>query len=208
MKMTSGIKTIMFDMGGVLINLNKQACIDAYKALGYDRVEEFIGNYLQKGPFLDLESGQISPEQFRDAIRREIPRPVTDRQIDDAFIAFLVDMPDYTLDMLLQLKKRYQIFLLSNTNGIIMDYVRRHIFNRQGWSMEHYFDRMFLSYQMGLVKPDPAIFEQVVAETGILPSETLFLDDSSKNTETAEKLGFRAFVVTQGEDFRYIFDEK
>ena len=80
MKMTSGIKTIMFDMGGVLINLNKQACIDAYKALGYDRVEEFIGNYLQKGPFLDLESGQISPEQFRDAIRREIPRPLpTDR---------------------------------------------------------------------------------------------------------------------------------
>ena len=195
-------------MGGVLINLNKQACIDAYKALGYDRVEEFIGNYLQKGPFLDLESGQISPEQFRDAIRREIPRPVTDRQIDDAFIAFLVDMPDYTLDMLLQLKKRYQIFLLSNTNGIIMDYVRQHIFNRQGRSMEHYFDRMFLSYQMGMVKPNPAIFEQVVAETGILPSETLFLDDSSQNTETAEKLGFNSFVVTQGEDFRYIFDEK
>ena len=195
-------------MGGVLINLNKQACIDAYKALGYDRVEEFIGTYLQKGTFLDLESGQISPEQFRDAIRREIPRPVTDRQIDDAFIAFLVDMPDYTLDMLLQLKKRYQIFLLSNTNGIIMDYVRQHIFNRQGRSMEHYFDRMFLSYQMGMVKPNPAIFEQVVAETGILPSETLFLDDSSKNTETAEKLGFRTFVVTQGEDFRYIFDEK
>lgn len=208
MKMTSGIKTIMFDMGGVLINLNKQACIDAYKALGYDRVEEFIGNYLQKGPFLDLESGQISPEQFRDAIRREIPRPVTDRQIDDAFIAFLVDMPDYTLDMLLQLKKRYQIFLLSNTNGIIMDYVRQHIFNRQGRSMEHYFDRMFLSYQMGMVKPNPAIFEQVVAETGILPSETLFLDDSSQNTEVAEKLGFNSFVVTQGEDFRYIFDEK
>ncbi len=195
-------------MGGVLINLNKQACIDAYKALGYDRVEEFIGNYLQKGPFLDLESGQISPEQFRDAIRREIPRPVTDRQIDDAFIAFLVDMPDYTLDMLLQLKKRYQIFLLSNTNGIIMDYVRQHIFNRQGRSMEHYFDRMFLSYQMGMVKPNPAIFEQVVAETGILPSETLFLDDSSQNTEVAEKLGFNSFVVTQGEDFRYIFDEK
>ena len=117
-------------------------------------------------------------------------------------------MPDYTLDMLLQLKKRYQIFLLSNTNGIIMDYVRQHIFNRQGRSMEHYFDRMFLSYQMGMVKPNPAIFEQVVAETGILPSETLFLDDSSKNTETAEKLGFRTFVVTQGEDFRYIFDEK
>ena len=195
-------------MGGVLINLNKQACIDAYKALGYDRVEEFIGNYLQKGPFLDLESGQISPEQFRDAIRREIPRPVTDRQIDDAFISFLVDMPDYTLDMLLQLKKRYQIFLLSNTNGIIMDYVRQHIFNRQGRSMEHYFDRMFLSYQMGMVKPNPAIFEQVVAETGILPSETLFLDDSSQNTEVAEKLGFNSFVVTQGEDFRYIFDEK
>ena len=195
-------------MGGVLINLNKQACIDAYKALGYDRVEEFIGNYLQKGPFLDLESGQISLEQFRDVIRREIPRPVTDRQIDDAFIAFLVDMPDYTLDMLLQLKKRYQIFLLSNTNGIIMDYVRQHIFNRQGRSMEHYFDRMFLSYQMGMVKPNPAIFEQVVAETGILPSETLFLDDSSQNTEVAEKLGFNSFVVTQGEDFRYIFDEK
>ena len=89
-----------------------------------------------------------------------------------------------------------------------MDDVRQNMISRQGRRMEQYFDRMFLSSQMGMVKPNPAIFEQVVAEAGILPSETLFLDDSSKNTETAEKLGFRTFVVTQGEDFRYIFDEK
>ncbi len=206
--MISGIKTIMFDMGGVLINLNKQACINAYKALGYDGVEGLIGSYSQEGAFLQLESGQISTEEFRDSIRREIKKPVTDKQIDDAFIAFLVDMPDYTLDMLLQLKKRYQIFMLSNTNGIIMNYVRHNIFNRQGLTVDDYFDRLFLSYKMGTVKPDPLIFEKVIAETGIDPSETLFLDDSKKNTEVAEMLGFKTFVVTQGQDYRYIFDKK
>lgn len=206
--MISGIKTIMFDMGGVLINLNKQACINAYKALGYDNVEELIGNYSQQGAFLQLESGQISTEKFRDIIRREIKKPVTDKQIDDAFIAFLVDMPDYTLNMLSELKKQYQIFMLSNTNGIIMNYVRHNIFNREGLTIDDYFDRLFLSYEMGTVKPDSLIFEKVIEETGIDPTETLFLDDSKKNTEVAEKLGFKTFVVTQGQDYRYIFDRK
>lgn len=206
--MINGIKTIIFDMGGVLINLNKQACIDAYKTLGYDGVENLIGNYSQEGAFLQLESGQISPEKFRDIIRQEIKKPVTDKQIDDAFIAFLVDMPEYTLDMLLQLKKHYQIFMLSNTNGIIMDFVRQNIFNKQGLTINDYFDRLFLSYEMGMVKPNPAIFEKIITETGINPSEALFLDDSEKNTETAEKLGFKTFVVTQGQDYRHIFDLK
>lgn len=206
--MISGIKTIMFDMGGVLINLKKQACINAYKALGYDNVEELIGNYSQQGAFLQLESGQISTEKFRDIIRQEIKKPVTDKQIDDAFIAFLVDMPDYTLNMLSELKKQYRIFMLSNTNGIIMNYVRHNIFNREGLTIDDYFDRLFLSYEMGTVKPDSLIFEKVIEETGIDPTETLFLDDSKKNTEVAEKLGFKTFVVTQGQDYRYIFDRK
>ena len=206
--MISGIKTIMFDMGGVLINLNKQACINAYKALGYDNVEELIGNYSQQGAFLQLESGQISTKKFRDIIRREIKKPITDKQIDDAFIAFLVDMPDYTLNMLSELKKQYRIFMLSNTNGIIMNYVRHNIFNREGLTIDDYFDRLFLSYEMGTVKPDSLIFEKVIEETGIDPTETLFLDDSKKNIEVAEKLGFKTFVVTQGQDYRYIFDRK
>ena len=206
--MISGIKTIMFDMGGVLINLNKQACINAYKALGYDNVEELIGNYSQQGAFLQLESGQISTKKFRDIIRREIKKPITDKQIDDAFIAFLVDMPDYTLNMLSELKKQSRIFMLSNTNGIIMNYVRHNIFNREGLTIDDYFDRLFLSYEMGTVKPDSLIFEKVIEETGIDPTETLFLDDSKKNIEVAEKLGFKTFVVTQGQDYRYIFDRK
>lgn len=206
--MINGIKTIMFDMGGVLIDLNKQACINAYKALGYDNVEELIGSYSQEGAFLQLESGQISVEKFRELIRNEIKKPVTDKQIDDAFIAFLVGMPGYTLDMLLQLRKRFQVFMLSNTNPIIMNYVRKNIFNRQGLSIDAYFDRLFLSYEMKVVKPNPLIFEKIIAESGINPAETLFLDDSKTNTEAAEKLGFKTFVVTQGEDFRHIFNEK
>lgn len=206
--MINGIKTIMFDMGGVLIDLNKQACINAYKALGYDNVEELIGSYSQEGAFLQLESGQISVEKFRELIRNEIKKPVTDKQIDDAFIAFLVDMPGYTLDMLLQLRKRFQVFMLSNTNSIIMNYVRKNIFNRQGLTIDDYFDRLFLSYEMKVVKPNPLIFEKIIAESGINPVETLFLDDSKTNTEAAEKLGFKTFVVTQGEDFRHIFNEK
>ena len=82
--------TIIFDLGGVIINLKKQNCIDAFKALGYNSIDDMLGEYKQGGEFLALEEGRLSVEEWRESVRKNLSAPVTDKQIDDAFNAFLV----------------------------------------------------------------------------------------------------------------------
>lgn len=200
--MVQGIKNIIFDLGGVLMDLDKQACIDAFKRLGYDDIEQLLGNYSQKGTFMELEKGSITPEEFRNRIRREIGRAVTDRQIDDAFCAFLVDIPDYKLDMLQELKKNYRVLMLSNTNAIMMEVMKEGVFRKQGLDVYAYFDQLYLSYQMGVTKPDRKIYDLLIADSRICPEETLFFDDSQVNIEMGSSVGFRTHLTEPHEDFR------
>lgn len=199
------IKTVIFDLGGVLMDLDKQACIDAFRKLGYERVEELLGAYSQKGAFLQLEAGRISTDEFHRQVREAIGKPVTDRQIDEAFIKFLVDIPDYKLDMLLELKKNYRLFVLSNTNPIMMGWMKENTFRKQGLTVDDYFDQLFLSYEMGVTKPHKEIYEQLIRDSGINPEEALFIDDSQENLNAASPFGFRTYLAAPHEDYRAIF---
>lgn len=203
--MIQNVKTIIFDLGGVLLDLKKQACIDAFVALGYHNVRELLGEYAQKGVFLQLEEGLISAPEFRDIVRQNIGKPVSDADIDHALNQFLVDVPDYKLSMLLELRKKYQVFMLSNTNEIMFEGDIKKIFRKQGLEITDYFDRFFLSYEMKVAKPKPLIFENLIAESGINPVETLFLDDSQANLDAASKFGFKTYLARPKEDFRSIF---
>ncbi|MGV8827546.1 MAG: HAD family hydrolase [Breznakibacter sp.] len=201
--MTTGIKNILFDLGGVLVDLNKQACVDAFKAIGYPQAESMLSNYVQSGIFLELEEGHITPEAFYKAIMAEAP--VTREQIDEAFFKFLEGIPQYKMEMLLELKKKYKILMLSNTNHIMFTWLREAYFGVDGHTIGDYFDELFLSYEMGVAKPNPEIFKILIEKHGIVPSETLFLDDGIKNIEAAAELGFKTYFVEPHEDFRHIF---
>ncbi|WP_455497805.1 HAD family hydrolase [Coprobacter sp.] len=205
--MMKGIKTIIFDLGGVLMDLNKQRCINAFKHLGFTDIQEYLGEYEQKGMFMDLEDGTISAPEFRDKIRNHIGKPVTDQQIDDAFNLFLVGIPDYKLTMLLELRKKYQVFMLSNTNPVMFEGRIPELFKMQGGSISDYFDKFYLSYQLGATKPKPIVFEKIIADAKILPEETLFLDDSRRNIEAARTLGFKIYLTAPQEDFTSIFKQ-
>lgn len=200
------IKTIIFDLGGVLMDLDKQRCIKAFEDLGFSDIHEYLGNYAQKGMFMDLEEGTISPQEFRDKIREHIGKEVTDDQIDKAFNSFLVGIPEYKLNLLDKLHKKYQIFMLSNTNPIMIESRISALFRIQGRDMSYYFDKLYLSYQVGATKPSPIIFEKIITDSGILPQESLFLDDSSRNIETARNLGFQTHLVTPQDNFSFISD--
>ena len=113
-----GIKNLIFDFGGVLINLDRQRCIENFRKLGLEKVDELLGMYSQQGIFMQHEKGLISSAQFRDSIRGQITQEVTDEQIDAAWNSFLVDIPRFKLDMLLKLREKYVVYLLSNTNEI------------------------------------------------------------------------------------------
>lgn len=193
--------TIIFDLGGVIINLKKQNCIDAFKALGYNSIDDMLGEYKQGGEFLALEEGRLSVEEWRESVRKNLSAPVTDKQIDDAFNAFLVDIPVQKLRMLQLLKTKYRIVMLSNTNKVMFESKIPELFKVDGLRIEDYFDDFFLSYKMGLSKPSPEIFIKVAEQLGINPCEALFIDDSQANVDAASRLGFQTMCVEPYTDF-------
>lgn len=200
-----GIKNIIFDFGGVLINLDRQRCVERFGRLGMGQVGDLINPFAQQGVFMQLEKGEITPEEFRDSMREQFGKPATDEQIDAAWNSFLVDIPTYKLEALLKLREHYLVYLLSNTNEIHWKWSREHAFPYKGFRDTDYFEEMFLSYKMKLAKPDVAIFEAVLEATGIQPKETLFIDDSEVNCKVAESLGISTYVCKPAEDWTPLF---
>jgi len=197
------IKNIVFDLGGVLVGLNRGACEEAFRRIGFNDFGKILNEYVQGGFFLEYEKGEISTEEFMDIVRSyidpQIRESVTDLQILGAMGAFLEDIPGYKLDYLIELKKRYRLFMLSNTNPIAIEIVRP-LFLTKGIPLESYFDKLFLSYQMKLAKPDDVIFEKVIESAVICASETLFVDDSPLNIETAKRLGYKTLLFNPSDN--------
>ena len=197
------IKNIIFDMGGVLLGIDIQACYDEFAALGCPQMNKLIDPYLQSGVFLDLEEGKISPDEFYRKVKETMCPHITDRQIDNALCKMITAPEPYKLDLLGELKaKGYGVYLLSNTNPIMFPRFRDTYFRSRGLTIDAYFDKLFLSYEMKMVKPDPRIFAKVIAGTGINPAETLFIDDGAKNTEAGAKAGLQTYLYTIDEDLR------
>lgn len=202
------IKNLLFDLGGVIMDIRRLNCVASFERLGMKDADSFLGEYSQKGPFLQLEEGLINETQFRDAVREYIDGEVTDEQIDKAFCDFLVGIPAYRLEQLRQLKKQYGIYMLSNTNPIMWHSRIAEEFRQEGMEREDYFDGIVTSFEARSIKPDAKIFHTVVEKLGIKPEETLFLDDSQKNLDAASALGFHTLLVTPGSEFFELLNDK
>lgn len=201
------IKNLLIDMGGVLINLNRSRCIASFEALGISDIRKFItSTYLQEGVFRKIEEGSITPDEFRSGIKRLTSLDITDRQIDEAWIAMLADIPAAKLELLLELRKKYNVMLLSNTNAIHWDWICKERFSYKGHVPGDYFNRCYLSHQLGMVKPFPEIFRYVIQDASICPEETLFIDDAVPNCQTAASLGFKTYTPAAGEDWSHLFN--
>ncbi|MDR0749042.1 MAG: HAD family phosphatase [Tannerellaceae bacterium] len=199
------IKNLVIDFGGVIINLTRNRCIEAFAALGIDVREQLSNNYLPKDMFMAIELGQMTSAEFRNAIRLLTDREVTDKQIDDAWICMLNDVPVYKLDLLLELKEKYNTLLLSNTSELHWLWSEKNIFSYKGRQAADFFKKVYLSYELHMVKPHADIFEYVINDANIIPAESLFIDDSLSNCRTAESLGFHTYTPEAGEDWRHLF---
>jgi FMN phosphatase YigB (HAD superfamily) len=198
------ITTLIFDFGGVLINLDINQCIFNFKQLGLNNFEHYLNNFAQSGIFMKLEKGQIEAAEFRNEIRKLSPNPLTDAQIDEAWCSFLLEIPTAKLIMLLELRKKFRVILLSNTNIIHFPDSEKKLFLKTGKKMSGYFDKCYLSYEMKMAKPDKEIFENILAAENVQANECLFLDDGIKNTEQAQKLGFQTYLVSEQEDLSFL----
>lgn len=183
------------------MDIERMRCVEAYRRLGMEHPEEFLGDYAQKGPFMLIESGDITPQEFRDTLRQHLSADVTDRQIDEAFFEFLVGIPEHRLRKLRELRHNHKIYLLSNTNPIMWDGKIEQEFRKEGLRREAYFDGMVTSFEAKSMKPDLRIFRYAIEKLGIDPADTLFLDDSQANLDAAATLGFQTALVAPGSEF-------
>ena len=189
-----GIKNLIFDFGGVLINLDRQRCVENFRKLGLEKVDELLGMYSQQGIFMQHEKGLITSAEFRNEIREQIGKIVTDARIDAAWNSFLGGIPTYKLDLLLKLREKYVVYLLSNTNEIHWKWSCKHAFHYKAFRVEDYFEKIFLSYEMKMAKPDEEIFRK-----------TFFIDDSAENCRVAETLGISTYTPKACEDWSHLF---
>lgn len=196
------IKNLLFDLGGVIMDLDRNCCVEAFKRLGMKDPDEFLGLYGQKGDFLALESGEIDADEFHRRIRPLFGTPSpTDVQIDEAFNEFLIGIPVERLKALRDLRRDYRICLLSNTNPIMMESKIAEEFRKEGRELADYFDGVVTSYEARCCKPGKEIFDYAERTCGLVPAETLFFDDSQANVDAARSYGFKAVLVRPGDEF-------
>jgi putative hydrolase of the HAD superfamily len=201
-----GIKNIVFDLGGVLITLDRDESVKRFVEAGLQNADELLCSYHQKGIFLELEEGRLSMEEFYDGVRKEAGRFISDETIKHAWMGFKKELPEYKLTLLEELRQEgYRLYLLSNTNPVIMSWALTPAFSPKGKSLEDYFDKLYLSYRIGYTKPHPEIFRFMFEDSGMIPAESLFIEDGIANIETGKKWGMKTCLVENGEDFRYLF---
>lgn len=183
---------LLFDFGGVLVDLDQSRCISAFEALGFD-IRPCLGTYVQAGILSGLERGEISVAEFCNQLRTLSNRTdLTDESIVQAWEQYLTGVPEDRLEMLLKIKQHYPTYVLSNTNEIHWDMARNGYFRYKGLQVSDFFRKVFLSYELGVEKPSPAIYEAVVKGIGCAPEEILFFDDSEVNCEAARRCGLQA----------------
>lgn len=186
----------MFDLGGVIMDIDRQRCVDYFAALGMNNADDFFDAYRQKGPFLRLESGQISADEFRAEMKRLLPPGATDAEIDRGLSLFLRGIPEERLDTLRRLRAEgHGVWLLSNTNPIMWVNDIMPEFRKQGLDITAYFDGTLTSFEAGVCKPDRRIYELALAKFGIPAAETTFFDDGPANVEAARACGINAVLV-------------
>lgn len=189
---------LMFDLGGVIMDIDRDRCVRAFQNLGMTDADSFFDAYRQRGPFLQLESGELDPDAFRREIRKLIPEEVTDGQIDAALCKFLIGLPSHRLDTLRRLRADgHKVWLLSNTNPIMWHRFILPEFTKQGLDINAYFDGTVTSFEAGMCKPDSAIYLYALNKFGISAEETTFFDDGAANIAAAEALGIKG-VLTNG----------
>jgi HAD hydrolase, family IA, variant 3 len=193
--------TLLFDLGGVIMDIRRENAVAALEALGMKEANDFLGEYGQKGPFLALEKGELTPEEFRAQVRPMLRPGVTDAEIDAAFDRFLTGIPVHRLRALERLHRTRRIYMLSNTNAIMWRGKIAEEFRKDGHDMGYYFDGWVPSFEVHAYKPDAEIFRIARERFGLVPERTLFLDDSEANCRAAAALGFRTAHVRPGTEF-------
>ena len=194
------VSAIVFDLGGVLIDLDYDSCVRSFReVLGYERITELLDLSHQKGIYGDMEAGLITADEFRAEVLRESRPGCVPADVDRAMAGLLVGMDPKKVPLLERLAEKYALYGLSNNNEISV--ARMHaIYEENGLDWKRVFRKEFISSRMKLLKPSRAIFDAAASEIGFPPAEILFVDDSQRNVDGARSAGWHAVLYAQGTD--------
>lgn len=194
------IRNLIFDLGGVLLNLDFEATARSFRALGLHNFDELYTQARQTGFFDAFDKGHISPDQFRNELRKYLPPHTSDEAIDHAWNAMLLNLPTERLELLQNLRRKYKLYLLSNTNEIHVTAFSNYLQQTFGFpDFSNYFDQWYYSCRMGMRKPDEEIFHKVMNDHGLIAEETIFIDDSKQHVTGAARTGIKAVWLEPGQ---------
>lgn len=197
--MIEGIRHIIFDLGGVLLNIEPERTLNALEALGIPDFQAAYRRMQERNIFDELETGLLSAADFIAAVKEIAAVPLQDQDIIAAWNILLLDFPLRRLQLLQQLQLHHDLVLLSNTNEIHEAAFNRILQQSHGIpTIGVFFDKVYYSHRLGLRKPDPRIFEQVLQDCGFDPAHTLFIDDNEQNIAAAAGLGIRTIWLSPG----------
>lgn len=201
-------KTIIFDFGGVIIDIDPQLTISEFEKLGMTDPSSFLKPNFINNVIRKFERGILTPEVFREKVRQTVETKLTDQQIDDAWNALLFDIPAERIKVIEEVKKNHNILLLSNSNEIHYDLYVRDLQLRFGYrEFDELFDKAYFSFELHLSKPDIEIYEFVMYQHKLNPAETLFIDDNIENIKAAKSLGWKTYHLQAPERIRDIFTD-
>lgn len=206
----STIKNIIFDLGGVVMNLRFDRLISSFNDLGItiDPLNE-MNDYSHWLFMEDFETGKLSPKEFYANMRKAVNKDISDQQIDVVFNSVLGEVPNERVALLNKLKKYYSIYLFSNTNQINEDSFYPRLKKQFGYDIfTELFEESFMSHHIGYRKPSLEAFQYIIQKRGLKPEETVFVDDILSNVEGAKKAGIHAIHLEPGKDIQDLFTEK
>lgn len=194
-----GIRNIIFDLGGVILNLDNRRTEEAFTNLGVRNIRQYFGLGHAASFFKDYEVGKITDQQFIDAIRDLTGAELSDQAIMDAWNALLLDFPPERIQLLRSLGKSYRIFLFSNTNALHLAALQKIYADTFGpETLDDHFEQSYYSHLLGMRKPDKASYEHILKAHGLIGGETLFVDDAIINVEGAETAGLKGLYLRPG----------
>lgn len=205
--MLNGIRNIIFDLGGVLLNIDPKKTIEAFGQLGMEQLVGDKGLSYDHDIFYQMEQGQISPDEFRNGVLELLPKPVLFQEIDAAWTAMLLDFPAIRVELVKNLRKDFNIYLFSNTNAIHVEKFHSIFRNQHGFEVSTLFDKDFYSNEIGYRKPSAESYQEIIRISGINPAESLFIDDSLQNVESAIASGLKGYWLEPGQTVEEVFQE-
>lgn len=190
------IKNIIFDLGGLIINLDVNKTILEFNKLTYMPFEAIYTQASQSSLFNDLDKGKITNEEFFYEVAKQIRYDGPQEALHKAWNAMLLDVPDKRLDVLVKMKQNYNTFLLSNTCEPHITAFEHNLYLKHGVkNFNDYFDEVYYSCRLGMRKPEKEIFKFVLEKNKLKPEETVFIDDSIQHVKGAGECGISAFLL-------------